>query len=628
MHVPPLGRPRGGRPSILLAVALLATVATLRAGPEDSVATPMHPGPPAWLVGTPVPIASVEGRAAFQVPTPRRGGSTLVIISALSRQSGPFSLTLRAKAVPEAEARPPLLAAERPRRPARLDASAPGPVRDPVAGLPPRERTFHLMDCDGDVASARNYRPIAGRLRAVGQRVQVYVDPDDVGRVGTEVLRDLVATFDDQVFPVAARTIGQARDVDGDGRYTVLMSSRLGRLAGGRHAVDGFVRGADLDPNLAAPFSNRCDMMYLNAALAAGPHLRTIMAHEYTHSVTYSAKSFPAAGGARAIGEEEGWLDEALAHLGEDLHGFSRSNLDYRVSAFLSRPERYRLVVEDYYAADLFRSHGNRGGTYLFLRWCADRFGPGLLPALIRSPRLGVENLEAATGAAFEDLYRQWSVALFLSGFEPDRGRGDGFRSLDMRGPFAEWDLAGPRTVRVTPTADGATETWSAMGTSSHYVLVDGSPAGAVAIEVTGPREAGLQVTAVPLPDDLARLQLAVGTSLGADGALRLHARIAEGRGTPVRLSALAWEPLVPAPDPHSSAFRRGGLDGVGIASVFGASAVPPGGALPSKSIRLAGVPLGGDGLIVVKVVGTDDRGRRVAAWAEFQAGAVGDNEP
>ena len=114
--------------------------------------------------------------------------------------------------------------------------------------------------------------------------------------------------------------------------------------------------------------------------------------------------------------EEEGWLDEALAHLVEDLHGFSRSNLDYRISAFLSQPVRYRLVVEDYYAADLFRSHGNRGGTYLFLRWCADRFGPALLPALIRSELRGTENLEAATGVAFAELYRQWTVALLSPG--------------------------------------------------------------------------------------------------------------------------------------------------------------------------------------------------------------------
>ncbi len=181
-------------------------------------------------------------------------------------------------------------------------------------------------------------------------------------------------------------------------------------------------------------------MIYLSATLDAGPHLRTVLAHEYAHAVTFTAKSL---GGAGKPGgpEEEGWLDEAIAHLAEDQHGYSRSNIDYRVSAFLSWPEHYRLVVDDYYTSDLFRSHGNRGGTYLFLRWCADRFGAGLIPALIHSDKRGVENVEAATGERFEDLYRAWSLALFFSGFEgnPDQRH------------VSKSDLGGPRTVSVTP---------------------------------------------------------------------------------------------------------------------------------------------------------------------------------
>ncbi len=42
-------------------------------------------------------------------------------------------------------------------------------------------------------------------------------------------------------------------------------------------------------------------------------------------------------------------------------------------------------MVDDYYAADLFRSHGSRGSTYLFLRWCADRYGMDLVTRLVQS---------------------------------------------------------------------------------------------------------------------------------------------------------------------------------------------------------------------------------------------------
>ena len=438
---------------------------------------------------------------------------------------------------------------------------------------------------DGDVASASNYQAVRGDLRAVGQRVQVYVDAEDHARVGEDVLRDLVDTFDDRVFPTAASKFGWARDVDSDGRFTVLMSCWLTRLAGGRHAVDGYVRGADFDATLAPPFGNRCDMMYLSTALEPGPHLRTVLAHEYTHAVTISVKAFSVAAGGSVGGsgwllrphlEEEGWLDEVLAHLVEDRHGFSRSNLDYRVSAFLSQPVRYRLVVEDYYAADLFRSHGNRGGTYLFLRWCADRFGPALLPALIRSELRGTENLEAATGVSFAELYRQWSVALFLSGLDPGAsavgagGRWPGpYRSLDIRGRLDGWELAGPRPVEVAP--GGAAARWSATGTSTQFVVVEAPaggdvPAVAVAVAVSGPPEADLQVTAVPLPAGLARIDLEAKAVAGPDGSRRLHALLRERQGVGVQLTALAWEPLIPAANPHSARFRRGALDAAGIA--------------------------------------------------------------
>ena len=202
---------------------------------------------------------------------------------------------------------------------------------------------------------------------------------EDLEKVSSGLIQDLIVTFDDRIHPLMARRVGTASDVDGDGRFTILLSSWLDHLGGGRYPVDGFVRVADLDPAYRSPFGNQCDMMYLNAALKAGPHMRTVVAHEYMHAVVFSQKSLRGPSGGRQFADEEGWLDEAMAHLAEDLNGFSTSNIDYRVSAFLTSPERYQLVVDDYYAADLFRSHGNRGSTYLFLRWCVDRYGPDLL---------------------------------------------------------------------------------------------------------------------------------------------------------------------------------------------------------------------------------------------------------
>lgn len=577
-----------------------------------------------WQVGRPVGIRVENGRAVFRAPTHSNGSQVLVIVSSLSRGSGPFPVTIRVR---------PTIRPENPRLDS--DGSEPlpleplsgklPPIREPVVSRPPLDRTFHLMVRDGDVASSRNYAAIQGRLRAVGKRVQVYVATEDLEQVDADVLRDLVETFDDRVFPTAAGTFGQALDVDGDGRFTIFLSNWLSRMGQGTQPVDGFVRVADLDQSYPPPFGNRCDMMYLNANLKAGPHLRTVVAHEYTHAVVFSQKTLGSVqskqGECRV--EEEGWLDEALAHLAEDLHGFSRSNLAYRVSAFLSKPENYRLVVDDYYSANLFRSHGNRGSTYLFLRWCADQYGPNLLPALIGSDRSGLANLEATTRSSFADLYRRWSVALAAAALGPgvlERGQAGGrFRTLDLRGSTNDHALAGPRIDRIGPD-DGET-TWNATGTSSRFLMIEGVDAGAVDVAISGPGEADLQVTTILMPRDLPAVDLKIHSSYDAAGDLVLRLS-AMGRGLPpIRLTALAWEPLVPPADPKFPILPCGRLDQSAIAAHFGTDSLDAGKDVQSSPVRLAGVRRE-SGPYVLKLIGSDATGRTVTAWADINSGS------
>jgi hypothetical protein len=423
-----------------------------------------------------------HGRAKFTVSA-GGGARYLVVVSSLARQAGSFPFWMIARRVQHepgglrdvGEWQPPEVSI----------ASSVGAAKEPVVvgwGRPPERRSFHVLSEAGDASRPQNYRRVEGRLRAVGREVQVYVDRLDLDSVTDETLRDIVKTFDGPVHERAVSLFGAARDVDGDGRFTVLISGALDSLGGGDQAVDGFVRGADLDLDVAAPLGNGCDMMCLNARLESGPHLRTVIAHEYTHAVTFCRKVLEADPGA-ARADEEGWLDEAVAHLVEDLHGFSRSNLDHRVEAYLAAPERYRLIVDDYYTDSLFRSHGHRGAAYLFLRWCVDQFGPRLLPALVTSKRTGIANLEAATGTRFEELFRRWSVAQYTNALEAAR-----------RGSLL------PRATRLKP--GGRMDRWVAQGTTSHYAILemDGRGGGAVEVEVIGIPRAEVRVTVVGLP--------------------------------------------------------------------------------------------------------------------------------
>ena len=413
---------------------------------------------------------------------------------------------------------------------------------------------------DGDVYSPSNYIAIPAALRGVGRRIQVYVAGEDLDSVGAELVADIIHTFDDRIFPLMSSRFGPAPDVDGDGRFTVLLSSWLDHLGGGRYAVDGFVRVADLDLAFRSPLGNQCDMMYLSTALESGPYLRTVLAHEYMHAVLFGQKGRRDGQAAGPPQEEEGWLDEAIAHLAEDCCGFSTSNIDYRVSAFLARPERYQLVVDDYYAADLFRSHGNRGSTYLFLRWCARslRTGPASRSRSLEAARSGesrrLHGLDVRGALQGLD-----AGSRFRTGSSP-RERSAGPRAIDrvpgdnVRSRPPEWELAGPR---VTHVAAGSVDRWTALGTTSHYAIVDGSTSGAIEIEVTGPPEAELQVTALLLGDDRPRLDLSAVKIRGANGESFLRAHIKERHGVPVRLVADFLGTARPGPN------RRGGARSV-----------------------------------------------------------------
>ncbi len=584
-------------PAFAAALLALGPAAT---GPRPVLADGGSP----WRLGEPVAIAVRDGVAAFDVPADAPAGDLLVVVSSLSREAGPFPMRLSNRAVERAT--PVEIAPEAPARPPRLVAPAVAAEPEPPLLPPEPRRDFHIMTREGDVGIASNYEKVAGTLSAVGRRVQVYVADDDRGRVDAETLADVVETFDDHVHPVAARTIGLAEDADGDGRFTVFFSSRLTRLAGGRHAVDGYVRVTDLDPAFPPPFGDRGDVMHLSTALRAGPHLRAVMAHEYTHAVVYTRKSLHRPIGAGTPLEEEGWLDEAMAHLNEDLHGFGRSNLDYRVSAFLSRPERYRLVVDDYYSADLFRSHGNRGSTYLFLRWCADRFGPDLLPTLVASELHGVANLEAATGRRFEDLFRAWAFDLHA---RPEGPAFAGYRDRDRAGT---WPAAGPRPSRV---AEGRDDLWEAAGASPRHVLVDRVRGKAVRVRVESLAESDLQVTAAILPA-APRVDLSARAYASADGGVMLRLSARERGVAPARLVGLAWEPVTPPPDAHRSPIQPGRLGPDEFRAAFGPGAIPAGGSLDSRPIRLGPAPLAGP--LVVKLLALAPDGRPVTAWASL----------
>lgn len=350
-----------------------------------------------------------------------------------------------------------------------------------------KARTFHLHITNGPLDNPRHYVAIKARPITHGKRVQVYLDRAIAGSSRIrDTAREIVRVMEQEILPTTDRMIGRHRDIDGDRFLTVLLTPWLGRLQGGKTSLGGLVRSADFDSRRKSPFGNRSDMLFLNSNLAPGRHLKALLAHEYTHVLAFSFPKF--VNGQPTTLVEEDWLNEGLAHVFEQCHRVGWSNLGHRVYEFLSAPQKYPLVVPDYFASGQWRNHGCRGATYLFLQWCADRYGEKFLRRLIRSPETGIANVESATGRRFEDLFREWSVATAT--------RRKCYRSIDLHGPCGEFDLHGVQRVWWSI---GVKKTVTLRGTS--FVCVEVEPGRLEStirrLRVSAKPDARLQITLV-----------------------------------------------------------------------------------------------------------------------------------
>jgi len=541
----------------------------------------------------------------FDLPPSQAGEQYLLVVANLSTGAAPAVVHARAQRRDAVELVPlqevvPLRTKPRAARFAPQDAP-----RKVAEGR--QLRCFYLPVSRVARFDPRGFRRIDGLLRGEGQHVRVYVDRRD--RVDQRTVQWIVDQFDKSVWPNLTGRIGRPKDVDEDGKFSIVLTEWLDRLDDGRVALGGLVRSDDFRGERSWPHSNAADVMYLNAGLRPGAHLETLLAHELAHAVTISGR-LRAAWWPWPATDEENWLNEAISHVAENMQSRNWSNLDYRVNRFLSAPNNAPLVVADYRQHGLWRDDGVRGSCYLFLRWCVEQYGSGIIPRLIQNGKKGVANIEDATGESFRELFRRYSVDLFMQSRQPSAevSAVDGeLGKLDLSRPLGRWGLAGPRFVDWDLNRDAADATsFSLCGTSMQYFVISADHRHARRIMLNAEGGADLQVSLVRLPDKMARLRLRVVAA--ADGSFRL--RLSELSGTRVELEHMVWE--------SSDHGERGGhrlVRQTNLVRWMGRSYVPAGGTIESDRLSGGELPTSA---CTLRIVGTDQYGNRVAAWADF----------
>jgi len=218
-------------------------------------------------------------------------------------------------------------------------------------------------------------------------------------------LRALDTEFYSKIYPTLTSNFGSEwkPGIDKDEKITALIH-QMKKEAG------GYFNSGDEYSKLENPKSNEREMVYLNANYIDSPLLKSLLAHEFTHLITFNQKD-------KTHGvSEETWLNEARAEVTPTLLGYDSqlkgSNLEKRIKIFISNPSdsitEWRGEESDY------------GALNLFTQYLVEKYGIKILTDSLHLKETGIKSLNTALknngfSEDFSKIFTDWMVAVFLN---------------------------------------------------------------------------------------------------------------------------------------------------------------------------------------------------------------------
>ena len=300
------------------------------------------------------------------------------------------------------------------------------PARSSAAVSAAPQATFKVL-VDPD-----NFKTVTANLKFDGDHTLLYVDAETPQSCLSDAeAAELGLAYDASIYDVDRSSFGNESDINHDGKVVILMTPVVNRMTpegeatGPNGYIAGFFLASDLLPGLVdSRVTNAMEIFYSMVPDPDSPPefgnvfpkektlgvIKSVLAHEFLHMILFNYRVLIYGDGVSGDYMEDLWINEGLAHIAEDLNGFDASNIG-RSNLFLVNPGDVTLI----YGGDELEE---RGASFLFLRHLGDRFGTIVFRNLVQSKKAGVANVEAATGALFNELFADWAAACYLD----DRG--------------------------------------------------------------------------------------------------------------------------------------------------------------------------------------------------------------
>ncbi len=221
----------------------------------------------------------------------------------------------------------------------------------------------------------------------------------------TQAIEELGKEFDSTIYPGLINLLGDiwSPGIDNDPRVTILLT-RLIETAG------GYFNTNDEHPQSKISTSNEREMFYINARFITADRMKSFIAHEFQHLITYYQKNV-----LREV-DDDIWLNETRSEVAPTLLGYDSpyagGNLERRVSVFLSRPSdsliEWRNLGPDYAVVNLF-------GQYLL-----DHYGKELFREILQTDKVGIASINEALARlghriTFSDIFTNWTITNLIN---------------------------------------------------------------------------------------------------------------------------------------------------------------------------------------------------------------------
>ncbi|MDF1497845.1 MAG: hypothetical protein P1P85_00605, partial [Patescibacteria group bacterium] len=222
----------------------------------------------------------------------------------------------------------------------------------------------------------------------------------------------LAKSFDDTIYPNIKKTYGTewTPGIDNDSKITILLTETKENVGGYFNPNDEYKK-----ERITNEKSNEKEMIYLNITFIGNDRIKSFLAHEFQHMITWYHKTK-----LKNITEEI-WLNEARSEYASTAIGYddnySGSNLKARISNFKTNPTdsltEWQNKIYDYSSVNLFS------------QYLSDQFGNEIFKRMIENDASGIESIDKSISdlgykdQTFKTTFVNWTITNYLNGVSP-----------------------------------------------------------------------------------------------------------------------------------------------------------------------------------------------------------------